>query len=79
MDVTPQVTYVMRVRELGADEWLVGVETPLSSCTLVGLKPDTEYEMELRAKNAAGESDPAVVMCRTDPHGAVKPISMTDA
>jgi hypothetical protein len=77
-DVTPQVTYVVRVRELGSKEWLVGVETPLTSCTLIGLKPDTEYEMEVRAKNAAGESAPTVARCRTDAAGAAKPVSITD-
>ncbi len=75
VDVTPQVTYVVRVRESGSEEWLVGVETPLTSCTFIGLKPDTEYEMELRAKHAAGESGPAVASFRTDATGAAAPIS----
>ena len=79
VEVTPQVTYVVRVRESGTDEWLVGVETPLTSCTLVELKPNTEYEMEVRAKTAAGESEPAVVTCRTGHDGAVRPLSMIDA
>ena len=73
VDVTPRVTYVVRVRESGSEEWLVGVETPLTSC--IGLKPDTEYEMELRAKNAAGEGSPAVASFRTDATGAAEPIS----
>ena len=75
VDVTPQVTYVVRVRESGSEEWLVGVETPLTSCTFIGLKQDTEYEMELRAKHAAGESGPAVASFRTDATGAAAPIS----
>ena len=75
VDVTPKVTYVVRVRESGSGKWLVGVETPLTSCTFIGLKPDTEYEMELRAKNAAGESSPAVASFRTDATGAAEPIS----
>ena len=79
VQVTPQVTYVVRVREAGTDKWLVGVETPLTSCTFVELKPNTEYEMEVRAKNEEGESDPAVVTCRTGPAGAVEPLSVTGA
>ena len=76
--VTPQVTYVVRLRESGTDKWLVGVETPLTSCTFLDLKPNTEYEMEVRAKNADGETAPAVVTCRTGPDGAVRPLSVSD-
>ena len=76
--VTPQVTYVVRLRESGTDKWLVGVETPLTSCTFLQLKPNTEYEMEVRAKNADGETAPAVVTCRTGPDGAVRPLSVSD-
>ena len=78
VEVSLKVTYVVRVRELGREQWLVGVETPLTSCTLVELKPNTEYEMEVRAKSAAGESDPAVVTCRTGPDGAVDSLAVTD-
>ena len=77
--VRPQVTYVVRVREPGTEEWLVGVETPLTSCTFRDLKPDTEYEMEVRAKNKEGESIPAVITCRTGPDGAVEPLSVNDS
>ena len=79
LEVTPQVTYVVRVRESGAEQWLVGVETPLTSCTLLDLKPDTEYEMEVRAKSERGESVPAVVTCRTDPDGAIEPLAVNEA
>ncbi len=78
VDVTPQVTYLVRVRELGSEAWLVGVETPLTSCTFIGLKPDTEYEMEVRAKNTAGQSAPTVARCRTDAAGAIEPVPITD-
>ena len=78
-EVTPQVTYVVRVRESGAEKWLVGVETPLTSCTFRDLKPNTEYEMEVRAKNEEGESGPAIITCRTDPDGAVEPLSVNEA
>lgn len=73
VEVTPKVTYVLRLREVGEHEWLVGVETPLTTCTLVELKPNTEYEMEVRAKSAAGESKPAIVTCRTGPEGGLIP------
>ena len=79
VSVKPQVTYVVRVRELGAEEWLIGIETPLTSCSFIVLKPAPNYEMELRAKNAAGERERTVVTCRTGPEGSVKPIPMSDA
>lgn len=78
VQVTPQVTYVVRLRESGTDNWLVGVETPLTSCTFVELKPNTEYEMEVRAKNADGATAPAVVICRTGSDGAVRPLSVAE-
>ena len=77
--VTPRITYVIRVRELGTSEWILGIETPLTTCSFVGLKPDTDYEMEVRAKNEAGESDPAVVSCHTGPDGTVEHIPATEA
>ena len=79
LEVTPKVTYIVRVRESGTEEWLVGVETPLTSCTFLDLKPDTEYEMEVRAKNEEDVSDPAVVTCRTDPGGSIVPLSVNQA
>jgi len=78
LEVTPKVTYIVRVRESGTEEWLVGVETPLTSCTFLDLKPDTEYEMEVRAKNEEDVSDPAVVTCRTDPGGSIVPLSVNE-
>ncbi|MCY4002682.1 MAG: fibronectin type III domain-containing protein [Rhodospirillales bacterium] len=65
----PSLTYVVRVREVGEEEWSMGFETPLTSCTVVDLKPDTEYEMQVRAKNAAGEGEPAILKARTGPKG----------
>ena len=78
VDVRPQVTYAVRVREAGSQEWLVGVETPLTSCTFIELKPDTDYEMEVRAKSADGEGSPAVTSFRTEATGATEPISTLD-
>lgn len=78
VEVKPKVTYVVRVRELGARQWLAGVETPLTTCTLVELKPNTDYEMEVRAKSVAGESDPAIVTCRTGSDGGLSPHTVTE-
>ena len=65
----PNFTYVVRVREVGTEQWSVGFETPLTHCTVVDLKPDTEYEMQLRAKNDSGESEPTYSKARTNPEG----------
>ena len=65
----PQITYVVRIREVGTDEWSYGFETPLTSCGFDGLKPDTEYEVEVRAKNDSGVSEPSVSKVRTKADG----------
>ena len=65
----PNHTYVVRVREVGTEQWSVGFETPLTHCTVVDLKPDTEYEMQLRAKNSAGEGEPIYSKVRTNSEG----------
>ncbi len=65
----PNRTYVIRVREAGASEWNFGVETPLTGCTFVDLKPDTEYEVQVRAKGTAGEGKPTLLKMRTNPKG----------
>ena len=77
--VKPRLTYVVRIREVGEEEWLIGIKTPLTSCHLIELKPETDYEMEVRAKNAAGEGEPAIVRCRTGPDGSLNRIPMTSA
>lgn len=66
---SPNFTYVIRIREGGTQDWSFGFETPLTGCGFVGLKPNTEYEAEVRAKNAAGEGAPAHLKFRTDPSG----------
>ncbi len=56
---TATTVYVMRVREVGSDDWSPGFVTPLSGATLENLKPDTEYEFELGAINVqTGERGP---------------------
>ena len=68
---SPTITYVVRIREVGTTEWSVGFETPLTGCGFVDLKPNTEYEMEVRSKNAHGRSRPVSTKVRTDPEGRV--------
>ncbi len=67
----PGFTYVVRIRKAGTGgPWSFGFATPIPGCTFVDLKPDTEYEVQVRAKNAAGEGEPAYLRMRTDPVGA---------
>ena len=65
----PGITYVVRIREAREPDWSFGFETPISSFTFVDLKPDTEYELQIRAKDAAGEGGPAFFSIRTGPTG----------
>ena len=66
----PVLTYVVRIREAGTEHWGFGFESPIQSCTFVDLKPDTEYELQVRARNAAGEGAPAYLRMRTNHAGA---------
>ena len=65
----PGLTYVIRIREAGSQDWSFGFETPIRSLTFVDLKPDTDYEVQVRAKTAAGEGTPALLTMRTNPTG----------
>ena len=65
----PGLTYVVRIREAGTEAWSFGFETPLTRFSFIDLKPDTEYEMQIRAKNAAGEGEPSLIRMRTNPSG----------
>lgn len=67
--ITPALTYVVRIRESGTEEWSAGFQTPFTSASFVGLKPDTEYEFQVRAKNEVGEGQPAYSRARTDSEG----------
>ena len=66
-----QTTTVIRIRKAGAEDWSLGFETPLTGCSFVGLDPDTEYEIQVTHKNAAGEGPPTRMMCRTESNGDV--------
>ena len=61
----PGLTYVVRIREKGTDQCSVGFETPVAGCTFADLKPDTEYELQVRTKTAAGESAPTFLTTHT--------------
>ena len=65
----PGMTYVVRIRETGNQEWSFGFETPIASFTFVDLKPDTDYELQVCTKNATGEGTPALIRIRTGPTG----------
>ena len=65
----PAITYVVRVRKAGDDNWSFGFEIPLTACSIVDLEPDTEYEMAVTSKNATGESEPVLAKARTNPTG----------
>ena len=65
----PGLTYVVRIREAGSGDWSFGFETPLTHFSFTNLKPDTEYEMQVRTKNAAGEGKPQSFRLRTNPTG----------
>ena len=67
----PPITYVVRIREANGGDWSFGFETPLTSCGFVGLKPDTEYELQVRSKNSQGEREPALIKGRTNPDGSM--------
>lgn len=67
----PPHTYVVRIREANAGSWSCGFETPLTACGFVDLRPDTEYEVEIRSRNAHGESDPVLARVRTNPEGSL--------
>lgn len=65
----PVQTYVARIREVGTRSWSFGFESPLTHFSFVDLKPDTEYEMQVRTRSPAGEGEPSLVRMRTGPAG----------
>ena len=67
----PATTTVVRIRQAGTESWSPGFETPLSGCSFVGLEPDTEYDIQITHKNAAGEGPPSELRCRTKANGDV--------
>ena len=65
----PTITSVVRIRESDVDEWSPGFETPFNRCTFVGLKPDTEYDVQVTHKNSSGEGKPAFSKVTTKADG----------
>ena len=65
----PGITYVVRIREAGEPDWSFGFETPITSFTFIDLKPETEYELQVRTKNAAGKGRSRVLQHPHRPHG----------
>lgn len=63
----PAVTSVIRIRESGTDAWSPGFETPFNMCSFAGLRPGTEYDVQVTHRNEAGESEPATTSIKTDP------------
>ena len=53
----PGVTYVVRIREAGSEEWSFGFETPITTFTFIDLKPDTEYQLQLQTRRRRSSSD----------------------
>ncbi len=68
---TPPLTYVVSIRAADTGVWSIAFETPLTGCGFVDLEPDTEYEVEVRSKNAVGESDPVRIKVRTGSDGSL--------
>ena len=56
------------VKRIGT-QWSFGFETPITNFTFVDLKPDTEYEFQVRIRTAAGEGPPSLFRVRTGPTG----------
>lgn len=67
----PATTTVVRIRQAGTETWSPGFETPLNGCNFVGLTPNTEYELQVTHKNAAGEGPPTKLRCKTKSNGDI--------
>ena len=52
-----EVTYDLRYREVGTPDWTTVEDIDALTYTTTGLDPSTEYEAQVKAKNADGESD----------------------
>lgn len=69
IEFTPPITYFARIREAGTENWIIGIETPLTSCMFCDLKPNTEYELEVRSKKGNQVSEPARMKIKTKGDG----------
>ena len=41
VNFSPPVTYIVRIKEVGMANWIIGIETSLTGCTFCNLKPNT--------------------------------------
>ena len=60
----------MRIQEKGTEHWSFGFEAPVPGYTFADLEPDTENEIQIRSRNASGDSPPTLLTIRTNPEGA---------
>ena len=67
--VEPGVVYLVRIRRTTSEVWSPSFVTPFTNHRFEDLRPNTEYEIEVRAKNKAGPGEPAYVRLKTDPRG----------
>ena len=65
----PAFTCVVRIREAETELWSCVFATPVPACIFTDLKPDTEYELQVRTRTAAGEGEPALLGMRTNSAG----------
>jgi len=61
----PLHIWVIRIREADCDDWGYGIETPIMSCRFVNLKPDTDYEFEVRLRDGGSGAEPIRKRFRT--------------
>ena len=71
LDVNCQLAhvYLVRIRRAISKQWSPAFVTPFANITFDALQPDTEYEVEVRAKNASGPGAPALHKFKTGPKG----------
>ena len=65
----PGVTYVVRIREAGAEVWSFGFKTPITSFTFIDLKPDTEYELQVPRQERRRRGRARILQHTHRPHG----------
>lgn len=67
----PKTNYELRLREIKGQEWKIE-RTQATHKIMTGLKPDTTYEVQVRAKNVAGWSEFSEVVYISTPVGKKK-------
>lgn len=67
--LTPRWIYTVCIRETSEQDWSPGFVTPFTHCSLTGLKPDTEYELQVVANSKKREVKYPIGKARTTPEG----------